>query len=256
MRFRQWLTLSGLVAVLALAALPAAAQDSGFDQVKIVSHIAQQIPEPVNPTRQWLDIGASLPMTTFDDRGWDPGLLLRWNQEVWTDGSASIVGSLGLAFNDMSRFNEGQIDNAYDAGFDGMDTVSVYSQHHVAVPFAVELQLEPARLAEWSPFVALGPAVQYTYESQARERYYVVDDAGEDFVVPLPSWDGPPPALVADRVVSKTHFHLGFQLRGGIRFNAGHADNPLRMRLTATWNTWYEHDRPLSMLGAAVSFGR
>jgi hypothetical protein len=257
MRFRQWLMLSGLVAVLALTALPAAAQNTGFDQVKIISDLTRQLPEPVNPTREWLDIGTSLPVGTFDDRGWDPGLLLRWNQEVWTDGAASIVGSLGLAFNDMSRFNEEQIDNAFDAGFDGMDTVSVYSSHHVGIPFAVELQLEPSRQGEWSPFVAVGPAVQYTNESAVRQRYYpVVYEDYVPFVCPVSTYTPPSPALVADRKLNKTHFHLGFQLRGGLRFNAGNVDNPLRMRLTATWNAWYEHSHPISMVGAALSFGR
>ncbi len=257
MRFRPWLMLAGLLAVVALAAPPAAAQGTGFDQVKMISHVATRLPEPVNPAREWFDIGVSLPVSTFDERGWDPGLLLRYNQEVWTDGSASIVGSLGLAFNDASRFNEAQVDNAFDAGFDGMDTVTVYSSNHLAIPFAVELQLEPARLGEWSPFVAFGPAVQYTNESAVRQRYYVVSYADYvPFVVPLASWDGPPPGLVADRDLNQTHFHLGVQVRGGLRFNAGPETNPLRMRLTGTWNVWYEHDRPISMVGAALSFGR
>lgn len=260
MLFPQWLMLSGLVAVLALVALPAGAQDQGFDQIKIISSVANQLPESVNPARQWLDIGVSLPMSTFKDRSWDPGLLLRWNQEVWTNGSASIVGSLGLAFNDASRFNEAQIDNAYAAGFDGVDTVSIYSSYHVGIPFAMELQLEPARQGEWSPFIAFGPAVQYTNESNVRQRYYYIGEGDyEAFVVPmLVSGDSVSyaPALIADRDLNKTHFHLGAQVRGGLRFNAGPADKPLRMRLTATWNVWYEHDHPLSMVGAALSFGR
>jgi len=259
MRFRQWLMLCGLAAVLALAALPAAAQDTGFDQVKMISSLATQLPEQPNPTREWLDIGVSLPVTTFDDRGWDPGLLLRWNQEVWVNGAASIVGSLGLAFNDASRFNEAQIDNAFAAGFDAMDTVSIYSSTHVSIPFAIEMQLEPSRQGEWSPFVAFGPAVQYTNESNVRQRYYYIGKGDyEAFVVPMLLSDSTSyaPALIADRDLNKTHFHLGLQMRGGLRFNAGPAANPLRMRLTATWNVWYEHDRPISMAGAALSFGR
>lgn len=255
MRFRPWLALAVLVAVTALTALPAAAQDPGFDQVRIISDLTSKLPEVYNPKRSWLDIGVSLPMSTFDDRGWDPGLLLRWNQEVWTNGSASIVGSLGLAFNDMSRYNEAQLDNAYDAGFEGIDTVTVYSSHHVGIPFAMELQLEPARLDEWSPFIAAGPAVQWTHESAARARYYAVTDAGEGWVVPMSRWDAPT-GLIADQTISKTRFHLGFQVRGGLRANVGPEDNPIGMRLTATWNVWYEHDRPISFVGGALSFGR
>ena len=92
----------------------------------------------------------------------------------------------------------------------------------------------------------------------AGERYIIncaVTDAGEGWVVPMTSWDAPT-GLIADQTISKTRFHLGFQVRGGLRANVGPEDNPIGMRLTATWNVWSEHDRPISFVGGALSFGR
>ncbi len=259
MRFRPWLTLSGLVAILALTALPAAGQGTGFDQVQILSHMANGLPEPVDHNRQWLEFGVALPVTTFDDRGWDPGLLVRWSQEVWTEGPVGLVGSVGLGFNDNSRFNEAQVDQAFETPLDSasLSAVSVLRHQHVLLPMAIELQFEPTRMSDFSPFLAGGPAIQYTHETITRERWYAVSYPNfTSFAVPISTYSPSAPGLVADRYVDKTHFHVGYQARAGFRANIGTKGHPLHMRLTASLNTWFEHDRPVSLVGGALSFGR
>jgi hypothetical protein len=56
--------------------------------------------------------------------------------------------------------------------------------------------------------------------------------------------------------VSKTQFHLGWQAMAGIRTRVGEGDHPLQMRLIGSANVWYEHDHPVTLVGAALSFGR
>jgi len=253
MRFRSWIFLALLVAFSVPLAPPAAAED--FDQVRIISNFADKLEEPAHVPTQWLDLGVSIPVSSFEDRNWEPGLLVRWSQEVWWQGPLALVGSLGVLFNDDSNFNEAQVDASADGAFDSF--IPVTSRRHVMAPFAVELQFQPTSRGSISPFVAGGPAIQYTHESRVRQDWYVIIQAEEDpYTFVLVPFETGPPVLLADQALTKTHFHPGYQIRAGIRGRVGSGPQPLNMRLTASLNTWYEHDHPVSVVGGALSFGR
>jgi len=261
MRFRPWL----IPALLVLGvASPALAQDdkpnpnpfaagTSFDQRRLISEIQGRLTEPASSPRHWIDIGVAVPVGGFDDRSWDPGLLLRWSERVWQEGPISIVGSAGLLFNDNSRFNETSLDAAADGGFDSF--LPIFSRRHLAVPFAVELHLEPASEEAWSPFVAIGPAVQYTHEVTSRQQWYQLIVSGIP-VFAVPEDATPAPTPLADQLLTKTHFHPGAQARAGLRFKVGRGVKPLHIRLTASGNVWYEHSHPTTIAGASLSFGR
>ena len=54
----------------------------------------------------WLDIGAGMPVGTFEERGWTNGFILQLGHEFWSSGLFGINGQLGFFFNEDSRFNE------------------------------------------------------------------------------------------------------------------------------------------------------
>jgi hypothetical protein len=270
MRFRPWL-LPAVLVMLAVAPSARADEDtpavynphpyqanSAFDQKALIAELQSQIMEPYVSPRHWLDVGVAVPVGNFHDRGFDPGLMLRWSERVWREGPFSLVGSAGVLFNDDSRFNESQVDASYAGGFDSF--IPIYSHRHIAFPFAVEIHMEPASEDSWSPFISIGPAIQYTHEVQARQTWAVlVDSTGggfnqEKFVVPFINPSAPVP--LADQVLTKTHFHPGVQAQAGLRFRMGHGENPLHMRLTGSANVWYEHSNPETIVSASMSFGK
>jgi len=262
MRFRPWLIPAALL-VLGVAS-PALAQDdkpnpnpfaagTSFDQRRMISELQDRLVEPASSPRHWIDIGVAIPVGSFADRPFEPGMLLRWSERVWQEGPFSLVGSAGVLFNDDSRFNETSIDASYAGGFDSF--LPINSHRHLAVPFAVELHLEPASEEAWSPFVALGPAVQYTHEVLGRQQWTSITLV-DATILAVPVEEGAPPVPLLDQVLTKTHFHPGAQGRAGIRFKVGHGVSPLHIRLTGSGNVWYEHSHPQTIAGASLSFGR
>src|SRR5262245_55355599 len=244
MRSRLWL-LPAVLVMLAVAPSARANDDAGyysppnpfaagtkFDQRAMISEMQGQLTEPYFSPRHWLDVGVAIPVGSFNDETWDPGLLIRWSERVWREGPFSLVGSAGVLFNDDARFNEGQVDASYAAGPGSL--IPIDSRRHIAFPFAVQLHLEPASEDSWSPFIAVGPAVQYTHEAQVHQEWTsIVTDStgttgpGSGFAVPSLSPTVPVP--LAQFIVTKTHFHPGAQATGGIRFRMGHGSNPLHM---------------------------
>jgi len=254
MRFRPWLFLAALVLSTTGSVAPASAAGSGFDQMGMIRDVQDGLRTVPRTPTQWLDLGVALPVGTFDDRNWDPGMLIRWSDKVWEEGPFGLVGSLGLMFNDDTRFNEAQVDSSANGGFGSY--IPIDQHRHVSVPLAIELHLEPAMQGSWSPFIAVGPAVQWTHEALVREEWVQITSTTENnvFAVPIPTPGQPVP--VATEALNKTHFHPGWQARGGLRFKVGTGANPLHMRLTGSGNVWYEHSRPLVVVGGSLSFGR
>jgi hypothetical protein len=259
MRYRSWLLLSLLAASAVMMAGPAAAQSGGYgtsDQIGMVSTMQSSLaPAPHHRPDRWLDVGTVLPITEFQDRGWTAGFGLRFTQEFVQRSSYSLLGSLGLNWVNMTRFNEQQTDANFERPL-GQPQGPVESVKWLGVPYSLEIQWEPTAESRNSFFFSGGPAGQITRESKTLQESLIRDwtysvDERQDYLV-----TGSGEALYTTQAINKTKFNLGYVLHAGFRGKVGGGYDPLYMRIVAGWNVWYERSAPVSMITAALSFGR
>jgi hypothetical protein len=257
MRYRSWLLLTLLVSTVVVMAGPAAAQSGGYgnsDQAQMMSTMGASLaPEPHHRPAQWLDVGISLPIAEFNSRGWDPGFTLRWSHEFLQRDSYSILGSLGFNWNNETHFNEAQTNQNFQRPL-GTQQGPVESLKWWGVPYSFELQWEPTGTKPNSFFVSLGPAGQVTRESKVlQESVLFSAEGGDSLVVPIIIQGE---ALSATQAINKTKFNPGYVVHAGFRGRVGGGKNPLYMRIIGGWNVWYERGAPISLITAALSFGR
>ncbi len=269
MRFRVWRVLTAL-AIWTGAGLvsPAAAQSDAnqqsdpyhprdpyqtSDMLGMLGSVARQdsMRGTLHPTF-WLDIGAAIPVSSFQDRDWTNGFVLQLGHEIWTSGIIGVDGRLGFFFNENSSFNEAQTDSYYSAG-PGFAGTPVVSQRHLLVPFSVEVKLEGTN-PSFSPFVAAGPSINWSRETTAYQDSTIVLPVaiiGDDWPTDDPGFIPTPGALTAHSVKNNTKIHPGYGARGGIRFRFANS----AARLMVSLNSWYERSHPISVVGAYISFG-
>jgi len=256
---------------LALAAMvaPAGASESivdrppmdlGSNQTGTLTQVSQDLLDysPVRPW--WFDAGVSYPTGTLQDSNVDPGLLLRFNHELWKDESLAIVGSLGFYFGNDSYFNDAQEEIALNApittsGYSGID---IQSRYYMATPAMLSLQIAPFSDGSISPVFALGPGIVWSHESTVTSA--VNNGVGSvsllDTTNPLITGPYGEQEISPYGVRSRTAFNLGWEAKAGIGFRMSSGPEPLWMRLVATGTTYYVHTAPRTLLGFAASFSR
>ena len=254
MRYRWWLVLAILVGSSTLT-VPVGAQDdnpyANVDQEQMLEDMAEGFAEPprMRPS-QWLDVGLSLPVSTFNSRDWTPGFIVQWNQDFLIRDDFSIFGSLGAAWNNDTRYNESQTDSLVSGA------PSVMSRKHLGIPASIQLQFEPFGKKHSAPFISAGPAIQWNRERVTTQEYKSPipqpREPNSRFRLPDPGEDG----LVTTSNVQKTKFNPGYAVYAGFRTRVGEGTHPLHMRIRAGWNVWYERAHPISMISATLSFGR
>ena len=265
---RRFLPSAFVVAALCALATAAGAQtsvidrppmDLGADQIGVLRHVGDDMLYPQHEVNWWFDVGSTFPVGNLEDRNIDPGLLLRFNQTFWREGSLSMFGSVGTLFGNDSYFNDQQ--NAIAAaapptiGYTGID---IQSRYFWMVPATVNLGLALPIAESVSPFFAIGPGVVWTHES-------VVTSAVNGGVGSITLGDDEDPLLIGPggeqgispySIRSQSKFNLGWDARAGIGFRAGSGERPLWVRAVVSGSTYYSHTAPSTNLGFALSFGR
>jgi hypothetical protein len=272
---RRFLPVS--LAAVALVALigPAGAQtsiidrppmDLGADQIGVLQRAGEDMLFPERTVDSWFDAGTSFPVGNLKDRNIDPGLLIRFNDTFWRDGSLSMFGSVGALFGNDSYFNDAQ-DAIYASTppvspgdpFYPYTGVDIQSRYFWMVPMTVNLALALPVAESVSPFVAFGPGVTFTHESIVTSAVnnglgdQILGDAEAD---PVELGPGGEQGISPYAVRTVNQFHPGFDLRGGIGFKAGSGDRPMWIRGVVSASTYYNHSHPSTNLGFALSFGR
>lgn len=235
--------------------------DLGADQVGTLRQVAADLTYPYRGATSWFDVGSSYPVGNLKDRDIDPGLLVRFNQTMWRDGSLSMFGSVGALFGNDSYFNDAQ--NAIAAStptspdplypYSGVD---IQSRYFWMVPATVNLAVALPVAESVSPFFAFGPGVVWTHESLVTSAVNNgVGSTGEDPEV-LIIGPGGEQGISPYAIRSESNFHLGWDARAGIGFKTGSGSRPSWIRGVVSASTYYHHTQPSTNLGFALSFGR
>jgi hypothetical protein len=256
------------LALIALAA-PAGAQttiidrppmDLGADQIGTIRTVGDDLLYPDDGVRTWFDVGGTYPVGNLKDRNIDPGLLVRFNQSFWNDGSLSMFGSVGALFGNDSYFNDAQ--NAIAAAappspdplapYTGID---IQSRYFWMIPATINLAVALPIAESVSPFFAFGPGVVWTHESVVTSAVNNgVGSTGEDPEV-LIIGPGGEQGISPYAIRSESKFNLGWDARAGIGFKTG-GNRTNWIRAVVSGSTYYSHTVPSTNLGFALSFGR
>ena len=239
--------------------------DLGADQIGVLRQAGDDLLYPAHQVNWWFDAGSTFPVGNLKDRDIDPGLLLRFNQTFWRQGSLSMFGSVGALFGNDSYFNEAQ--NAIAAGapispdpsfpYSGVD---IQSRYFWMVPATVNLAVALPIAESVSPFFAIGPGVVWTHESLVTSA--VNNGAGGTTVIgggetdPLIIGPGGEQGISPYAIRTQSKFNLGWDARAGVGFKVGHGERPLWIRGVVSGSTYYTHTAPSTNLGFALSFGR
>jgi hypothetical protein len=218
----------------------------------------------VHQINWWFDAGTTFPVGNLKDRNIDPGLLVRFNQTFWRDGSLSMFGSVGALFGNDSYFNDAQ--NAIAAGAPISDDplfpysgVDIQSRYFWMVPATVNLAVSLPIAESVSPFFAIGPGVVWTHDAEVTSA--VNNGAGGTTVLgpdPDPLFIGPggEQGISPYAIRTQSKFNLGWDARVGVGVKAGHGERPLWVRAVVSGSTYYTHTAPSTNLGFALSFGK
>lgn len=235
--------------------------DLGADQIGTIRMVGNDMLYPDRGVRSWFDVGSTYPVGNLKDRQIDPGLLIRFNQAFWNDGSLSMFGSVGALFGNDSYFNDAQ--NAIAAAapvspdplmpYSGID---IQSRYFWMVPATVNLSIALPVAESVRPFLAFGPGVVWTHESLVTSAVNNgVGETGEDPEV-LVIGPGGEQGISPYAIRSESKFNLGWDGRAGIGFKTGSGERPTWVRAVVSGSTYYAHTRPSTNLGFALSFGR
>jgi len=271
----MWRPLSACLAALALtvSVAPAFAQSSiidrqpmdlGADQVGVLSQLKQDLLYPQREVNLWFDFGAAYPVGNLQDRNIDPGLLLRFNQTIWRDGSLSLYGSVGTLFGNDSYFNDAQNDIAASApistdSLNAYSGVDIQSRYFLMVPATMNGQLAIELGEGMDLALAAGPGVVWTHESMvtsAVNNGVGSVNLGSTTADPLVTGPGGEQGISPYAIRTQSRFNLGWDARAGLGFKVGKGSRPLWVRGTVSGTTYYTNTRPSTNLGFALSFGR
>jgi hypothetical protein len=234
--------------------------DLGADQIGVLRQVADDVIYPAHQINVWFDAGTTWPVGNLKDRNIDPGLLVRFNQTFWRDGSLSAFGSVGALFGNDSYFNDEQ--NAIAAaapptvGYSGID---IQSRYFWMVPATVNLAVSLPIAESVSPFFAIGPGVVWTHESlvtSAVNGGVGSIELGPGSDDPLIIGPGGEQGISPYAIRSQSKFNLGWDARAGVGVKAGGGERPMWVRAVVSGSTYYSHTHPSTNLGFALSFGR
>lgn len=266
--------LPALLAVASvLSALPASAQstisiidrppmDVGANQVGSLQLIQQDMLYPIHRITNWWEVGMAYPTGTLNNQNLQPGLLIRANQEFWSNqGSLSAVASLGILFANDSYFNDAQEDIAFGTPpaspldpFYPYTGVDIQSRYFWSVPAMMDLQLAPTIDESIQPYFSIGPGVVWSHTSEITSA--VNNGVGADSDTGLVVGPGGEQGISPYAIRTRTMFNLGWDAKAGIGFRVSSGVRPLWVRAQISGVTYYHHTAPRTLLGFSASFGR